>query len=101
MIDKSDMYSSKKDEDERYKKKTSNPIKIANESIIVEADGKKAEVVSKEEYDKLKKEHDDTKKQLKTLNVKVQQLEKFLTKFTKSVSNEISSLSEKVNARFN
>lgn len=98
MIDKSDMYNSDKDADIRAKtKNTNNPIKIENEGIIVESNGKKATVVSKAEHDRVKKELEDAKKEVRMLKTQVQKMEKFLTKFSKEVSGKLNEHENRFN----
>lgn len=98
MIDRNFMYGTEHDpEITESSTKTSVTGSDLAGKMIIESNGKKVEVVTVREYERLKLDHEDTKKQVKILKTEIQNMKKFINKLAKT----IDGLTEKVNARFN
>lgn len=101
MIDKRYMYGTDHDPE------ISEPVKRQNIAeadsggkILIESQGKKIEVVSAKEYDKLKAKCDENEKQIRMMKTEIQNMRKFINKMAKTVDSTSDRL-EKFNGRFN
>ena len=86
MIDKVTMYGNLP-EDEEPKKADANGSKInmTHEGIVVESNGKKVTVVSKEQYDRVVAEMEKTQKQLRIMATEIQQIKRVMASLSKSM----------------
>ena len=66
-------------------KRSKDKIQVSNDSIIIESNGKKISVVTKEQYDRQTVELEKIKKQFRILTTEVQQLRRFVNKISKSM----------------
>lgn len=87
MTNRYEMYNNNDDGDENTppEKRSKDKIEVSNDSIIIESNGKKISVVTKEQYDRQTVELEKIKKQFRILTTEVQQLRRFVNKISKSM----------------
>lgn len=86
MTNRYEMYNNDDgDENTPPEKRSKDKIEVSNDSIIIESNGKKISVVTKEQYDRQTVELEKIKKQFRILTTEVQQLRRFVNKISKSM----------------
>ena len=101
MNDKSYMYGTDHDPDKIETEKTQSIAESGiSGRVLIESQGKKIEVVSAKEYDRLVIELKDTQKQVKILKTEFQNFRKFVNSVAKTASHA-QTIADKINDRFN
>lgn len=86
MIDKTSMYGNQPEDDQPKKSDTNGgKFDITRDGVIVESNGKKTTVVSKEQYDNVVAELEKTQKQLRILTTEIQQIKRVMNNMAKSM----------------
>lgn len=89
MIDRYDMYNNGDDDGSDASKPKEqdnrNKIEFVRESVVIEIDGKKVTVVTREMYDRQTVELEKTKKQLRIMATEIQQLRRVMNNISKSM----------------
>lgn len=89
MIDRYDMYNNGGDDGEDSsnpkEQDNRNKIEFVRESVVIEIDGKKVTVVTREMYDRQTIELEKAKKQLRIMATEIQQLRRVVNNISKSM----------------